>query len=106
MVEANDTLDAQFLRASGEAGDRHAITKDVVYPADIGRFRRDDELGVEQFLVVAVARSQHHAVFAERDRLLVAVSGEVAHGDDEHSPCLLWSYRLRLRRVGRIAKEG
>src|SRR6516162_8154697 len=106
VVEANDTLDAQLLRSAGESGDRNTITEDVVHPADISRFRGNDELGIEQFLVVAVARPQHHAVLAERDRLLVAVDGDVANGDDLHRLCLLWVCRLRLRGLGRIAEEG
>src|SRR5271169_6223660 len=106
VVETNYTLDAQLLRPSGEASDRNAITEDVVHPADIGGFRGDDELGVEQLLVVAVARPQHHAVLAERDRLLIAVDGDVANGDDLHRLCLLRSYRLRLCGLGRGAEEG
>ena len=47
-------------------------------------FGRDHELGFEQFLVVVVARPQHHAVLAECDGLLVAISREVLNGKDGH----------------------
>ena len=39
---------------------------------------------LEQLLVVAVARAEHHAVLAERHRLLVAVGGDVTDGEERH----------------------
>ena len=99
VVEANETLEAQLRCPAGKAGNRHAIAEHVVHPADIGRFRRDREAGVEQLLVIAVARPQHHAVLTEGNRLLVAVGGDVPNGDDAHRLHIaaLLSAPLRLR---------
>ena len=38
----------------------------------------------DQPLVVAVARAEHHAVLAERDRPAVAVGGDVANRENGH----------------------
>ena len=47
---------------------------------------------VDQPLVVAVARPEHHAVVAERDRPAIAVGGDVADGQDGHG-LLVWRGR-------------
>ena len=46
--------------------------------------RGDLQLRFEQTLVVAVARAEHHPVFAERHRLAVAVGGDVMDRKDWH----------------------
>ena len=109
VIEANETLEAQLRCPAGKAGNRHAIAKHVVHPADIGRFRSDREPGVEQLLIVAVARPQHHAVLAEGNRLLVAVDGKVPNGDDAHrlpiAALLSAPLRLRANRRRRRARD-
>ncbi len=84
VVEPDHAFKAQLLRPAGEPSDRDAVAEDIVHPTKRGGFGSDDQPGVEQPLVIAVARPQHHAVLAKGDRLLVAVGGNVSHGDDRH----------------------
>ena len=42
------------------------------------------EPGVEQLLIVAVARPQHHAMLAERNRLAIAVGRDVTDREQLH----------------------
>src|SRR6185295_7323649 len=53
-------------------------------PAQRGRNRRDSQARVHQSQVMAFARTKHHAVFAEFDRLRIAIHGEVAHRQKRH----------------------
>jgi hypothetical protein len=106
VFKANEALETQLRRPSCESRDRNAIVEHVVHPTQIDGLRRDPELGGEKLLVVAVARPQHHAVLAERDWLLVPVGRDVAHGDDEHRPCLLRVCGPGRRGLGGIAEKG
>ena len=84
VVESDRTVEAQFRRAAGKPRQRDAISEYVVNPAQVGRLRGNDEIGVEQPLVVAVPRPQHHAVLAERHRLLVPVGRHMMDGEEVH----------------------
>ena len=52
-----------------ETGGRDMIAEDIPRPGQLARLGRDVEFGFEHLLVVVVARTQHHPVLAERDRL-------------------------------------
>ena len=69
-----------------EPRDRDAIAEHVVHPAQSTGSGVIDEPRFDQPLVIAVARAQHHAVLAERHRLLVAVGRDVADGEKLHLP--------------------
>ena len=84
LLETNHAFEAQLLSSPAEPGNGNAVAENVVDPSDIGGFRRDHQLSLEQFLVVVVARPQHHAVLAECDGLLVAVNSKVFDGKDGH----------------------
>src|SRR5689334_16606091 len=86
MVETDRALEPQFLSPAREAGDRDAIAEDVVDPAQLGWFWRDHEPRLEQLLVVAVARPEHHPMLAKRDRLLVGIGRHVPDGQKSHRP--------------------
>ena len=67
-----------------EPRQRDAIAERVVDPVEMGRLGRDAKPRVDQPLVIAVARPEHHAVLAERDRPAVAVGGDVANRENGH----------------------
>src|SRR5215469_14717389 len=74
-------------------------------PAKVHRLGGDRELAVEQLLIVAVAWTQHHAVLAERNRLLIAVGGDVPNLEDGHCDSLLGARRLSLKGFRCIAEK-
>src|SRR5690348_15861590 len=84
MIEPDDALETQLLRPPREPRKCDAVAEHVMKPSDIHRFGGNGQLTVEQPLIMAVARPQHHAMFAECDRLLVAVGRDVADGQDRH----------------------
>src|SRR5271170_2703344 len=81
MLEAQSALKAQ-LRCGFvvEGGDRHRIVEHVVQPGERRGLGPDLEPGLEQAEVMTVARAEHHAMLAERDRLGIAVGRDVIHG--------------------------
>src|SRR5881296_2120771 len=62
----------------------------------------DLELRFEQPLVMAFARTQHHPVFAEGDRLLVLIGGDMPDGENRHCKPMI---RLWIACIFR-AKQG
>ena len=84
MVDANRALEPQFRRPRLEPRQRDAVAERVVDPVDVRRLRRDAQARVDQPLVVAVARAEHHAMVAERDRPAIAVGGDVTDREDGH----------------------
>jgi len=53
------------------------IAKDILRPGKLARLRSNSEFGFKYLLVVVVARTQHHTVLAECDRLLVVICRNV-----------------------------
>ena len=77
MIETDHAVEAQFV--AGPA--KRAIATQLPNTSWTQRISTgsgvDDQLRLDQPLVVAVARPEHHAVLAERDRLAVAVGRDV-----------------------------
>ena len=80
MLEADDALEAEFRGAAVEARDRHMIAEGVLGEAQAARFRTDVETRLDDFLIVRIARTKHHAVLAESDRLPVSIGRDVPDG--------------------------
>jgi hypothetical protein len=85
VIEANRAVEAKLRGALREAGGRDVIAEIVPGPVDAARLRRDGDARPQYFLVVIVARAQHHAVRAERDRLPVAIGRDVPDGENRHA---------------------
>src|SRR5713226_1165835 len=60
------------------------VAEGILHPPQIRRFGSDLELRFEQPLVMAFARTQHHPVFAEGDRLLVLIGSDMSDGENRH----------------------
>jgi hypothetical protein len=60
------------------------IAEDIPDPPQICRFGSDLELRFEQPLVTAFARTQHHPVLAEGDRMFVPIGGDMPDGENRH----------------------
>jgi hypothetical protein len=61
------------------------IAEDILRPDQMTRLGRDFELRFEHFLVLVVARTQHHSMLAERDWPLKAIYRYVPDGQDWHA---------------------
>ena len=77
MIESDRAVEAQHVVPPLEARQRDAVAEHVVQPAQRDRLRLDDQPRLDQPLIVAVARPEHHAMLAERDRLAVAIGRDV-----------------------------
>ena len=84
VVDMNGAFEAKLGGRVRETGGRDMIAKDVLRPGQLGRLGRDFQLGFEHLLVVVVARTQHQAVLAERDRLLIVIGCDVPEGENRH----------------------
>ncbi len=84
MVETTDAFEAKLRGQVRETGDGDMIIENILRPGKVARLGCDYELGFEHLLVVVVARTQHHAVHAERDRLLIGVGCDVLSGENWH----------------------
>ena len=67
-----------------EFHDADGVAEHVADPLHRGGLRVDRERLAEHPQIVAVARAQHHAMFAEGHRPGVAVFGLVVDGQDRH----------------------
>jgi hypothetical protein len=79
MIKPDLAFESQFARLAPKARNGDTISERVMDPAQLRRLGRDLNLRVEELLIVTVARPEHHAVFAERHRLLVAIGRDVAN---------------------------
>ena len=85
MIETNSAFEPKLRGTVGEARDVEVVAERILGPADARRRGGDHELRVDQALVMAVARTQHHAMLAEADRLPVLVGRDVLDGQRGHS---------------------
>ena len=84
VVETNGAFEAKLRGPVRETGGRDMIAEDILRPGKLARLGCDFEFGFEHLLVVVVARTQHHPVLAERDRLLIVVGRDVPDGENWH----------------------
>ena len=84
VVDMNGAFEAKPRGPICETGGGDMIAEDILRPVQLGRLRRDFQLGFEHLLVVVVARTQHHAVLAKRDRLLIVIGCDVPDGENRH----------------------
>src|SRR5580704_17875332 len=84
MVETNSADKAQLAGPVAEMSGRHVIAEAVPRPGQLPRFWRDFEFRCNHLLIVVVARPQHHAVLAERDRLVIMISRNVSNVANRH----------------------
>jgi len=84
MVETNVAGKAKLGGTIVKMGDRYVIAENVLRPRKLQRRGRDLDFGFEYFLVVVVAGTQHHPVFAESDRLVVVICRYVSDAENWH----------------------
>jgi hypothetical protein len=84
MVETDVAGKAKLGGAIVKMGDRYVIAENVLRPRELQRRGRDLDFGLEYFLIVVVAGTQHHPVFAESDRLVVVICRYVSDAENRH----------------------
>ena len=84
VLDRNGRGERQRLGALVEGRDRDAVAEHVVDPAQPHRLRLDLEVAGQHAQIMAVARAQHDAVLAERDRVRVAIFGLVVDRQERH----------------------
>jgi len=60
------------------------IAETIARPVELARPGADVERQFHHLLVAVVARAQHHAVLAERDRPAVVIGRDVSDGQNRH----------------------
>jgi len=78
--DADDALEAQLGRAPVELRDRHVVAEGVLHEAQAAWLGADPEARLDDLLIVGIARTEHHAVLAEGDRLPVSIGRDVPDG--------------------------
>ena len=73
MFEADDAREGELGGDTGELGDGDVVAEIVLLVAQAGGGRIDIEADIDHTLIVRLAGPQHHAVFAEGDRISVSV---------------------------------
>jgi hypothetical protein len=84
MLQRDGTVEAQLLGGVAERGDGDGVVEHVVEPAEVGGAGKDVESRSHQAKIVALAWAKHHPMLAERYRLTVTVSRQMADGEDRH----------------------
>ena len=84
VLQHDLALETEHVGAAVEPGDADAVAEDVVHIAQHHRLRRDHELRRQHPLIVALLRPHHHAMLADRDRLAVAIGGDVTDLENRH----------------------
>jgi hypothetical protein len=84
MVETNTADKAKLAGPVAEMCGRHVIAETILRPGKLLRSGRDFELGLEYPLVVVIARTQHHSVLAEGDRLIIVICRNVSDAENRH----------------------
>jgi hypothetical protein len=84
MFQRHSAFKAKLRRGSFESGNRDGVIEGIVQPSQMGGLRGDDQFSSNQSQIVAGARTEHHAVFAERDRFAVPVDGGMLHREKAH----------------------
>ena len=74
----------QGVGALVEGRDRDAVAEHIMDPAQRHRPRLDLEIARQHAQIVAVARAQHDAMLAERDRVRIAIFGLVMNRQERH----------------------
>src|SRR5215212_4833317 len=98
MVETNRAFEAKLRSPLGETGRRDVIAEAIPRPGQIARLRRDVETGFQHGLVAVVARTEHHAVLAERNRLAIVIGRDVPDRENRHcGPKLMLAIACTLR---------
>jgi len=85
VLERDDAVEAQLgtgLRR--ERGNRHRVVENIMKPAQHRRTRNDVKLRRDDPQVVAFARAEHHAMFAKRHLLGIAIDCGVTDADVPH----------------------
>src|SRR5882757_4518945 len=84
VLDGRGRGERQGLGALVEGRDRHTVAEHVVDPAQRHRLRHDLETAGKHAQIVAVARAQHDAMFAERHRARIAIFGLVMNRQQGH----------------------
>src|SRR5450759_1967325 len=84
VLDGRGVDERQGFGALVEGRDRDAVAEHVVDPAQRHRLRHNLENIRQHAQIMAVARTQHDAVFAERHRVRVAIFGLVMDGQERH----------------------
>jgi len=84
MFQADDRLELQNPGALRKVDQRHAVSENVVDPANLGRIRRHLKTRLEQALIEAIAGSEQHLMPARPYRLLVPIRGRVMDAENSH----------------------
>ena len=86
VIEPDDTFHLKMRRGDViEVEDGHAVTKQVMDPANGGRFGSNVQAAIQKTLIKTIARTKHQPVFAEAHRLPIAVFGLMLDDEDGHA---------------------
>src|SRR5258705_6415977 len=88
-------FERQLLCRRGKARDADAVTKHIMDIANIDWLGRNGERTIQNMLVEALARPEHHAMLAERHRLGVAIASQMANGQNIHASSANSSHLIR-----------
>jgi hypothetical protein len=84
MVKTNGAVETQGLCPTGKVRDGHVIAENVPDPTQFGRPWRNLELELQQPLIMAFQRPQHHPVLSKGDRLLILIRGDMPNRENRH----------------------
>ena len=86
MTYSNFSTPGEHLKVD----QHHAVSENVVYPANLGRIRRYGKTRIEQALIEAIAGPEQHLMQARPYRLLVPIRCRVVNVEDSHSAAKYW----------------
>ena len=84
VLHRRGRYEREVIRALVERRDRHGVAEHVMDPAQRHRLRRNLQFVRQHAQIMAVARAQHDAVFAERHGVRIAIFGLVVNRQERH----------------------
>lgn len=84
VLEHETGLDPQRRGLALEVDDGDEVAEHIIDPAHRSRLWRDLEIGLDQPLVVRIARPEHQPMFAETDGGTIGIGGDVADAQYAH----------------------
>jgi hypothetical protein len=82
MLRPKGRFEYQLGGRIGKSGDRNGVAEHIVHPAQLRRLRRDDDSGIQEAQIMAVARPTHESMLAERHGHSIPIRGSVFDFED------------------------
>jgi hypothetical protein len=84
LLKTNGAGEPKLLGTAGEARDVQVVVERVLHPSNVCRRRGNHQLSIDQTLIIALSRAQHHEVLTEGNRSPVMICSDMLDSELGH----------------------